>query len=130
MTLKNIATATENKKLDAKQTKYIIFENMGSHNFKLNTPPNIRNVFHVDKWRAASTDFLFSQISNDNHPGPTIIGNENGTHEYDVENLLKKKGPRLPRFSQMKNYVRFIWEPVSILENTFFFTTVVSVVAE
>ena len=91
MTVKFITPATENKKLDAKQTKYIILENMGFHYFWLNTPPNIRNVFHIDKLRAASTDFLFSQIPNDNHPGPTIIGNENGTHEYDVEFFLNKK---------------------------------------
>ena len=52
---------------------------MGFHNIQLNTPPNIRNVFHVDKLRAASGDFLFSQISNDNHPGLSIINNENGT---------------------------------------------------
>ena len=90
LTLKNITTATENKKLDAKQTKYTILKNMGYQNFRLNTPPNIRNVFHVDKLRAASADLLFSQISNDNHPSPTIIGNENGTHD-DVEKILKKK---------------------------------------
>ena len=64
---------------------------MGFHNFRLNTPLNIRNVFHVDKLRAASGDFLFSQISKNNHPGPSIINNKNGTHEYDVEKILKKK---------------------------------------
>ena len=85
LTLKNITTTTENKKLDAKQTKYTILENTGSHNFRLDTPPGIRNVFHVNKLRAASADFLFSQISDVSHPGPTIIGNKNGTHEYDVE---------------------------------------------
>ena len=92
MTLKNIVTATENRKLDSKQTKYDIFENMGSHNLKLNTPPNIRNVFHDDKLRAVSKDFLFSQVSNENHSDPTIIRNKNGTHEYDVEKKLKKGG--------------------------------------
>ena len=89
--------------MDAKQAKYTIFENIRFYNFKLNTPPNIRNVFHVDRLRAASTDFFFPQISDDNHPNPTIIGNENGTHEYDVEKILKKKwGPRLPIFSQIE----------------------------
>ena len=91
MTLKNITTATENKKFDAKQTKYTILEIMGFHNFRLNTPPNILNVFQVDKLHAVSTDFLFSQISDDNYPGPTIVGNKNGAHEYDVEKILKKK---------------------------------------
>ena len=58
---------------------------MGFHNFRLNTPPNIRNVFHVDKLRAVSKNFLFSQISNNNYPGPLTINNKNGTHEYDVD---------------------------------------------
>ena len=90
---------------------------MGFHNFKLNTSSNIRNVFYVDKLRAISTDF-FPQISDDNYPGPTIIGNENGTHEYDVENFLKKKGRGYQYLIKWKNYIRFTWEPVSILENT------------
>ena len=46
LTLKNLTTATENKKFDAKQVKYTSFEDMGFHNFRLNTPPSIRNVFH------------------------------------------------------------------------------------
>ena len=106
--LKNRTTAIENKKLDAKQTKYTILENMGFHNFRFNTPPNIRNVFHVDKLRAVSKDRLFSQVSDDNHPNPSIINNENGTHEYDVERDLKeKKGPRLPIFGEMEKLYSF-----------------------
>ena len=91
LSLENITTTTENKKLDAKQFKYTIFENMGFHNFRLDTPPGIRKVFHVDRLHAASADFFPSQVSDDNHPGPTIIGNEDGTHEYDVERILKKR---------------------------------------
>ena len=76
---------TENKKFDTKQIKYTILEDMGFYNFRLDTPRGIRNVFHVNKLRAASTNFLFSQTSDDNHQGPTIIGNKNDTHEYDVD---------------------------------------------
>ena len=101
-----------NKELDAKQTKYPILENMGFHNFRLNTPPNIPNVFHVDKLRAALGDFLCSQISDDNHPGPSIINNEN------VEKILKKKGRGYQYLVKWKNYIRFIWEPTSVMENT------------
>ena len=60
--VKNITTATENKKFDAKQAKYIFFENMGYHNFKFDTPPGIHNVFYVDRLRATSMDLYFSQI--------------------------------------------------------------------
>ena len=120
LTLKNIATATENKKLDAKQAKYTIFEDTGSHNFRLDTPPGIRNVFHVDKLRAASIDLLFSQISGDNHPGPTIIGNEDGTHEYDLERILKKrkKGRGYQYLVKWKDHARPTWEPASAMEDT------------
>ena len=76
---------------------------MGSHNFRLETPPNIRNVFHVDKLRAVSKDPLPSQASNNNHPNPSIINNENNTHEYDVEKILKKKKrSRLPTSGEME----------------------------
>ena len=104
--LKTITTVIENKTFDAKQTKYTILEDIKFHKFRLNTPPIICHVFHVDKLRAALANFLFSQISNDNHPGPTIIGNENGTHEYDVETILKKK-TRLPVFNQMERICSF-----------------------
>ena len=102
-----INNSTENKKLDAKQVKYTIFEDMGFHNFRLNTPPDIRNVFHVDKLRAFSKDFLFSQISNNNHPNLSIINNENGTHEHDVEKFLKKKGSPLPISGEMEKLCSF-----------------------
>ena len=90
---------------------------MGFYNFRLNTSPNIRNVFHVDKLRAVSTDYLFSWTPNDNYPGPTIIGNEYRTHEYDVEFFLKKSGRGYQYLVKWKNYVRFIWEPQSFWMN-------------
>ena len=123
MTLKNITTVTENKKLDAKWAKYTIFEDMRFQNFKLNTPPNIRNVFNVDKLRAASKDILFSQISDDNHLGPTIIGNKNGTHEYDVERILKKRkrGRGYQYLIKWKDYARFTWEPVLVIKKHYRF---------
>ena len=58
---------------------------MGSHNFRLDTPPGIRNVFHVDRLRAASMDLFFPQTSDDNHPKLFIVNEENP--EYDVERI-------------------------------------------
>ena len=49
LTLENITTAIENKKFNAKQVKYTVLEDMGFHNFRLDTSPGIRNVFHVDR---------------------------------------------------------------------------------
>ena len=78
-----------NQKTRCKTGKYTIFEDMGFHNFRLNTSLNIRNVSYVDELRAVSKIFLFSQISNDNHPGPSIVNEK--TPEYDVERILEKK---------------------------------------
>ena len=60
--LKNIITATENKKLNAKQAKYTILENMGFYNFRFDNPSGTRNVFHVDRLRAASADFFLPKF--------------------------------------------------------------------
>ena len=108
LTLENIATANENKKLDAKQSKYINLEDIGFHNFRLDTPLGIRNVFHVDKLHAASSDPFPSQISDNNHPGPAIIGNKDGNHEYDVERILKKRkrGRGYQYLIKWKDYTR------------------------
>jgi hypothetical protein len=35
------------KKLDAKYAKYTVTEVIGSHSYRLNTPPGIHNVFHI-----------------------------------------------------------------------------------
>ena len=91
LTFFNIITAIGNKKFGAKQAKYTILDNIKFHYFRLNTPPNIQNVFHVGKLCAVSKDFVFYQVSNDNHPNPSIINNENGTYEYDVEKHWKKR---------------------------------------
>ena len=106
LTLKNIATAIENKKLDAKQAKYTIFEDMGSHNCKLNTPPNIRNVFHVDRLRAVSIDLFFPKIFDDNHPGLFIV-NEKPPDMTLSASWKKKTGPRLPIFGQIGKLCSF-----------------------
>ena len=91
---------------------------MGSHNFKLDTSPGIRNVFHVDRLRAASMDLFFSQISDDSHPGPSIVNEE--TPEYDVERILKKRkrGRGYQYLVKWKDYARPTWEPASAMEDT------------
>ena len=120
MTLKNIATVTENKKLDANQVKYAILEDMKFHNFRFDTSPGIRNVFHVDRFRAASMNSLPFQISDDSHTGPSIINVEKRTQENDVERILKKRkrGRGYQYLAKWKDYARFTWEPVSAMEDT------------
>ena len=62
---------------------------MDIDNFPFDTPPKIRNVFHVDRLRTISMDFLLSQDSDDSHSDHSIVNEKNP--EYDVEKILKKK---------------------------------------
>ena len=76
-----------------KHIKYTVLENINFHNFRLDTPTNIRNVFHVDRLRATSMDLFLSPNSDDNHPGPSIV-NDFLLLKYDVERILGEKWGR------------------------------------
>ena len=54
----NIKTKRPSKKLDDKYAKYTITEVVGSHSYRLNTPPGIYNVFYSILLRSASYDPL------------------------------------------------------------------------
>ena len=88
---------------------------MGFDNYRLNTPPNIRNVFHVDKFRAISSKNCFHKYR------MTITrGFQSSTKKppnMTVEKILKKRGSRLPISSEVEKYIRFTWEPASAMEN-------------
>ena len=94
---------------------------VGSHNYRLNTPPGIHNVFHSNLLRTASTDPLDSQVSDDTQPEPVIIGDE---EEYEVEKILKDRLLRRGKGSQKQYLVKWTgyaeptWEPATALENT------------
>ena len=63
-------------------------------------------------------DPLPSQISDDNHPGPSIVNEE--APEYDIERILKKRkrGRGYQYLVKWKNYARPTWEPTSAMEDT------------
>ena len=82
--LKNITTATENNRLETRSRQNILFKNYKVSYFPVKHPAKYRQRFS----RMQLQRIFSPQISNDNHPGPSIINNENGTHEYDVEKIL------------------------------------------
>lgn len=119
--LRNVRTTRPSKKLDWKNAKYTVTEVVGSHSYRLNTPPGIHNVFHSNLLRTASTDPLDSQVSDDTQPAPVIIGDE---EEYEVEKILKDRTLRRGKGSQKQYLVKWTgyaeptWEPATALENT------------
>jgi hypothetical protein len=88
LSLKNIRTTRQSKKLDAKQAKYTVIKIVGTYSYRLDTPLGIHNVFYSQLLRPASYDPLLSQEQDDTQLGPEILEND---EEYAVEAILDKK---------------------------------------
>ena len=56
LNLKNVTTDRPCKKLDWKNGKYTVLEVISSHNYKLDTPPGIHDVFHISLLKRAADD--------------------------------------------------------------------------
>lgn len=121
LSLKNIRTDRPNKKLEWNNVKYIVTDVVGTHAVRLNTPPGIHPVFHVDLLRPASTDPLPSQLSDDTQLPAIIVG---GEEEYMVEEILDQRrtkrgrGTRLEYKVKWRGYARPTWEAASALRDT------------
>jgi hypothetical protein len=121
--LTNIRTNRPSKKLDAKHAKYTVVEVVGSHSYRLNTPPGIHNVFHSKLLRPASYDPLPSQAQDDEQPPPQVVDDE---EEWEVEEIrdekVTKRGRRGQRKRQFlvkwKGYSMPTWEPYEALRDT------------
>jgi hypothetical protein len=50
------------KKLDAKYTKYIVTEVIGSYSYRLDTPPGIHNIFYIRLLKLATINPLLGQV--------------------------------------------------------------------
>ena len=120
LSLEYIKTNRPCRKLDARYAKFTILEVIGSHSFRLDTPPGIHNVFHTRLLRPANFSPLNGQIVDDNQPTSIIV---DGSEEFEVEEILsQKRSPGKKRgikyLVKWSGYAKPTWEPESFLKNT------------
>jgi hypothetical protein len=120
LSLENIRTDRPSKKLDAKYAKYTVKEVIGSHSYRLDTPPGIHDIFHSKHLRLASSSPLPGQVVEETQPPAILVDN---TEEYEVEEILGQKrargrGNREQYLVKWKGYGKPTWEPKSALEGT------------
>ena len=118
LNLTNIKTYRPSKKLDAEYAKFTVIEVIGSHAYRLDTPPGIHNVFHTSLLKLASIDPFPSQVQTDSQPLAEVIEND---EEYRVEEILQErlgKGQRKEVLVKWLGYYRPIWEPRLALQDT------------
>ena len=117
LSLENIKTQRPNRSLDHRYTKFTVLEVLGSHNYRLNTPPGIYNVFYTRLLRPASTDPLPDQIITEAQPLGQLVDD---VLKYEVEAILgqkKARGNKQQYLVKWKGYIRPTWEPYSFVKD-------------
>jgi hypothetical protein len=118
LSLENISTDRPSKKLDAKYAKYTVTEVIGSHNYRLDTPPGIHSVFHTRLLKPAQTNPLPGQILHEPQPPALQIDDDD---EYEVDEILAQKaarGGKQQYLVKWTGYARPTWTPASAMEDT------------
>ena len=90
---------------------------ISSHNYRLDTPPGIHNVFHASLLKRAATDPFLNQRQGDSRPPAIIVDRE---EEWEVERILRKciRGRQRQVLVKWKGYLNPTWEPTAVLANT------------
>jgi hypothetical protein len=60
---------------------------INSHSVRVNTPPEIYDIFHVDRLRLAFLDPFPSHLNDNTQPAPVLV---NGELESEVEEIIAK----------------------------------------
>lgn len=89
--LKNILTNRPSKKLDQQYGKYTVIGIVRTHNYCLDTPSGIHNVFPARRLRPVATDLLLGQVQHE----PQLPSLASRLElEYEVERILNEKKGR------------------------------------
>ena len=94
-----------------------MLEVISKHNYKLNTPPGIHNVFHINLLKRAADNPFPNQRRGDFRP-PAII--MDGEEEWEVKRVLRKrvKGRQRQVLVKWKRYLTPTWKPTVALADT------------
>jgi hypothetical protein len=89
LSLKNISTDRPSRTLDHRAAQFTVIEPVGSHAYRLNTPPGIHDVFHTSLLRRAATDPLPSQTIHEPQP-PALVG-EDDNQEWEINDIIRER---------------------------------------
>jgi hypothetical protein len=120
LSLENITTDRPSKKLDAKYAKYTVTEVIGSHSYRLDTPPGIHNVFHTRLLKPAKSNPLPGQVIHEPQP-PALMIDDDGEGMYEIDEILdqkKARGGKDQYLVKWTGYAKPTWTPASAMEFT------------
>ena len=125
LNLRNWKTDRPSKKLDARSALYTVQAPVGSHAYRLDTPPGVHPVFHTWLLQPAANDPLPSQRIPHYEPPAVLVPDDDGSphKEWGVEKILdeRQRGPRHKRYTQVlvkwTGYHQPSWEPRESLED-------------
>ena len=87
LNLKNITINRLYKKLDWKNSKYMVLKVIFNHSYRLDTPLGIHDMFHVNLLKRAADDPFPNQRQGDFRPPVVIVDRE---EEWEVERVLRE----------------------------------------
>ena len=107
LNLKNITIEKPCKKLDWKNAKYTVLKVISSHNYRLDTPPGIHDVFYASLLKRAAADPFPNQRQGDSRPPVIMV---DGEEEWEVECILRKRirGRQRQVFVKWKGYLNLL----------------------
>lgn len=123
--LRHIRSDRPSRKLDVQHAKFTVLEKVGSHAYRLNTPPGIHDVFHTRLLRPATEDPLPSQVITEWQPKQLKSIDETPfSDKWRIERIIdekiKNRGRGVRHFYLVKwsGYRKATWEPATSLADT------------